>query len=72
MAGDQPFYPKLVNKWWCGYKGEPTVIMDDVDLNHTMFGQHLKIWTDRYGCVLETKGGAARDDYTKFIVTSQY
>jgi hypothetical protein len=65
-------YPKLCNKWWDGYQGQPLVIMDDIGLDHKVLGQQLKIWTDRYGCVLETKGGAITDKYDWFIVTSQY
>lgn len=70
--GDIPFYPKLCNKWWDGYKGEGKVIMDDFGIEHKVLAQQLKIWSDRYGCVLETKGGALTDRYTDFIVTSQY
>lgn len=63
-------YPKLCNKWWDGYKGQETVIMDDIGKDHKVLGQQLKIWTDRYGCILETKGGAVVDNYQWFIVTS--
>lgn len=65
-------YPKLCNKWWDGYQGQLHVIMDDIGREHHVLGQHLKIWTDRYGCILETKGGALVDNYQWFIVTSQY
>lgn len=67
-----PFYPKLCNKWWDGYQGQELVIMDDIGRDHKCLGQQLKIWTDRYGCILETKGGAITDKYKWFIVTSQY
>lgn len=67
-----PFYPKLCNKWWDGYQGQELVIMDDIGRDHKCLGQQLKIWTDRYGCILETKGGAITDKYNWFIVTSQY
>jgi len=65
-------YPKLCNKWWDGYQGQENVIMDDIGLDHKCLGQQLKIWADRYGCVLENKGGAMTSSYKNFIVTSQY
>lgn len=63
-------YPKLCNKWWDGYQGQKHVIMDDIGMDHKCLGQQLKIWTDRYGCILETKGGALVDEYEWFVVTS--
>lgn len=65
-------YPKLCNKWWDGYRGQPVVVMDDLDITHECLAQQLKIWSDRYGCILETKGGAESGRYEWFIVTSQY
>lgn len=46
--------------------------MDDIGPEHKILAQQLKIWADRYGCILETKGGALPSGYDKFIVTSQY
>ena len=65
-------YPKLCNKWWDGYQNQKNVIMDDIGLDHKCLGQQLKIWSDRYGCILETKGGAMASEYENFVVTSQY
>jgi RNA helicase./Putative viral replication protein. len=65
-------YPKLCNKWWDGYQGQENVIMDDIGLDHKCLGQQLKIWSDRYGCILENKGGAMTSSYKHFVVTSQY
>jgi hypothetical protein len=65
-------YPKLCNKWWDGYQNQENVIMDDIGLDHKCLGQQLKIWADRYGCILENKGGAMASAYKHFVVTSQY
>ena len=71
-SGDPFFYPKLCNKWWDGYAGQKTVIMDDIGKDHECLQQQLKIWADHHSCILETKGGALTSVYDKFIVTSQY
>lgn len=65
-------YMKLANKWWDGYKGQKTVILDDLDKSHEKLAYHLKIWGDHYGCTLEIKGGAVASNFEKIIVTSQY
>lgn len=68
----ESLYPKLCNKWWDGYQGEKYVVMDDIMPQHSVLAQQLKIWTDRYDCILETKGGACHAAYDYFIITSQY
>jgi len=45
--------------------------MDDID--PTVAGylkSHIKIWTDRYSFIGESKGGAVYPKYTTFIITS--
>ena len=71
-AQSKSIYPKLCNKWWDGYQGEEVVVMDDFMPEHKVLCQQLKIWADRYDCILETKGGAAHAQYQWLIVTSQY
>ena len=50
------YYPKLNNKWWDGYQSQKVVIMEDVDKETIKFlHHHLKIWSDRWGFIGETK-----------------
>lgn len=65
-------YIKSQNKWWDGYDGQSSVILDDLDMGGICLGHHLKIWTDRYACSGEVKGGTVPLQHTKFIVTSNY
>jgi hypothetical protein len=58
------------NKWWDGYQGQATVILDDMDTD--CLGHLLKIWSDKYSCTGEVKGGTVPLMHTKFIVTSNY
>lgn len=63
-------YLKAQNKWWDGYTGQKTVILDDMDCD--ALGHHLKIWTDRYACTGEVKGGTVNLQHEVFIVTSNF
>lgn len=65
-------YIKPQNKWWCGYTGESTVLLDDFDHNGTCLSHYLKLWADKWSCSGETKGGKVNLHYTTFYVTSQY
>lgn len=65
-------YKKQYNKWWDGYTGQENVIMDEMEKEGSMFGHHLKIWTDRYAFMGEVKGGNLAMRPKQFIVTSNY
>lgn len=66
------FYSKPQNKWFDGYNGETAILLDDFDKQGTCLGHHLKIWTDRYSCTGETKGGTIHLRHSTFIITSNY
>jgi len=65
-------YRKAQNKWFDGYAGHDTIILDDFDKGGTCLGHYLKIWTDKYKCTGEIKGGTVCLRHKKFIVTSNY
>nr|QXP07998.1 MAG: replication associated protein [Arizlama virus] len=72
LSGGDP-YPKMMNKWWCGYQGHEWVVLDDIDPDHAKFMTYfLKIWTDKYSFVAESKNGTMMIRPKNFIVTSQY
>lgn len=63
-------YWKNANKWWDGYKGEETVVLDD--LAGAFLYEHLKRWADRYPVIGEVKGSSIGLSYKRFIVTSNF
>jgi len=70
---DPCYYIKGINKWWCNYVGQKTVILEDVSNKHEFLGDFLKIWADKWTFTAEFKGGGmARMRPEVFIVTSQY
>lgn len=61
---------KPQNKWFDGYSGEKTIVLEDLDTN--VLGHYLKIWADKWSCTGEVKGGTVALKHETFIVTSNY
>ena len=56
-------------KWWCGYQGDLSVIIDDYRRDLCTFHQLLTL-LDRYPCLVENKGGSAQFVSNLVIITS--
>jgi len=65
-------YLKGLNKWWDGYTGQDTVIIDDMDPYHKSLAQEFKQWAHHHPFPAETKGGSLCIRPKKLIVTSNY
>lgn len=66
-------FAKAPNKWFDSYDGEQVIIWDDInpDLG-SKYCTNLKLFTDRYGVKVETKGSTLGLQHEYFIITSQY
>jgi len=66
-------YIKNCNKWWDGYNGQDSVIIDDLDPGLAgALSHHLKLWLDHYPFTAETKGGSIFIRPKTIILTTQY
>lgn len=63
-------YIKEQSKWFCGYAGEKAILLDDLDFSG--LSHLLKIWTDKYPCFAQVKGGTVALKHQWFVVTSNY
>jgi len=64
-------YIKAQNKWFDGYNGQETILLDDYDCGSAL-SHYFKIWMDRYACTGEIKGGTVNLQHRDFVVTSNY
>lgn len=65
-------YDKLLNKWWCGYDHQESVIIDDLSLDNKFMGTFLKRYVDHYPFRAEYKGGTFLIRPKNIVVTSNY
>ncbi len=67
-------FQKSGNKWWDGYRGQETVIMDDLGKEAGQrLAYHIKRWTDKWPAPGgEVKHGTVPLPFKTFVVTSQW
>jgi len=66
-------YQKDTNKWWCGYKHQELVAIEEWSPKNECTGSQLKIWADRYPFTGQIKGGSLdKIRPRKLIVLSNY
>jgi len=58
------------NKWWCGYHGQPDVILDDFRPTKEIPFAYLLNLLDRYPMLIETKGGTTQMIARRIYITS--
>jgi len=63
---------KQHNRWWCNYKHEPVVVIEDLGMKFQYLGEDLKNWADKYQFSGEIKGGSMMLRPERIIVTSNY
>lgn len=66
-------YSKMLNKWWDGYEDHTHVLVEDVGPVHEQWITHfLKIWSDHYAFLAESKNVTLKIRPKVIVVTSQY
>ncbi len=66
-------FDKAPNKWWIGYKGEPTILFDDLGPKQCEhLDWYMKRWSDKFSFPMESKGGGRQIRPQHIVVTSQY
>lgn len=65
-------YIKKKNKWWDGYTGQETVIIDEWGPDNKLTAPELKDWCDHHPFAAETKGGYSCLRPRRIVVLSNY
>lgn len=62
-------YRVLSHKWWDGYRGQETVLVDDYRASWCRFEELLRL-TDMYPFRVEVKGGSCEVGFKRIIITA--
>lgn len=64
-------YRILSHKWWDGYRGQDTVLVDDIRTGWCRYEELLRL-TDRYPFRVEVKGGSCEVQFRRIIFTCPF
>lgn len=67
-AGLEAYSKAPLSKWWCGYRGEEHVVIDE--FVGVLSISHLLRWLDRYPVRVEVKGGSLPLRACRYWITS--
>lgn len=68
LGGDLAYAKDPCTKWWCGYRGQQSVIIDE--FRGLINISHLLRWLDRYPVCVETKGSSEPFVAREIFITS--
>lgn len=74
-AKGESYFDKMPNKWWCGYKHQDVVIIQDIDptgIQKEGLVNEFKKWCDIYPFMAERKGGGLQIRPKYIVITSNY
>jgi len=74
-TGEDVYYPKSHDHWWNGYKGEANVIIEDlakIEGKRHWITDLLKLWSDHYEFIADSKYGSQMIRPKRIVVTSNY
>lgn len=63
-----PYFKSASNKWWDGYRGESSVVVDEFEGKVSI--DHVLRWVNWLPCLVETKGGTVPLRASSFWFTS--
>lgn len=65
-------YSKDETKWWDGYEGQDTIVIDDFEINEYWTWRKLLKVLDKYKMTVQTKGGYIELNSPNIIITSEH
>lgn len=72
FKGGEGIYVMSKGKWWDGYEGEETVLIEEIELDDVNWAKQLKTWAELYPFRAQVKGSMIWIRPKRIVVTSNY